>query len=588
MSYLLEILGRGLLAELSAAFHDLLHDDGHHSTEELLHAFEGTTRHPQAAISYGTRCLANRDNVSARKAFEAARMIEPDNLAAAVGLACVCDEVGHIEDAVEHLHAVRPNYPDEPALLFALGFCHERIGKTDQAVADYRSCLEAAPNLRNAHERLAAIYLKQNELDPAIEEYEQICWYEPSEPVPALTLANLYLQAGRGDEAIRRYQMVLTLDPDSPLAREARDDLVSAYEESAEGGLDKAIELLRKIIAEQPDYADNHLRLGDLYSKLGLEDRALAEYEAAAEMSPDYLEAVVKVGTSHLRRRRNLEAAEWFSRAVEINDRLLTACVGLGIAQHEMGHTDEAMASFEMASSVEPNSTLLFSETARLHLKMSVQRQVDEYLSPLRIVRDADGPPSRGIHPGTEPRPSGSGPVADLIERQIQRHRHVLKKRPNYADLHYRLGLLLKHRGLLDEAVDSFRRATAINPNSAKALIQLGLSLHEQGRSDDAIPALSQALEVEPESLELHYQLGLMFADRHQFAQAVEQFELGLEKEPRNIDFHANLALALQNMGLIDRAKAAWQTLCDVAESADGGPAGAESALGGLRRDNTA
>ena len=35
MSYLLEILGRGLLAELAAAFRDLLRDDGRYSTQEL-------------------------------------------------------------------------------------------------------------------------------------------------------------------------------------------------------------------------------------------------------------------------------------------------------------------------------------------------------------------------------------------------------------------------------------------------------------------------------------------------------------------------------------------------------------------------
>ena len=40
MSYLLEILGHGLLAELSAAFSDLLHDDGHFSTAELRQAVE--------------------------------------------------------------------------------------------------------------------------------------------------------------------------------------------------------------------------------------------------------------------------------------------------------------------------------------------------------------------------------------------------------------------------------------------------------------------------------------------------------------------------------------------------------------------
>jgi tetratricopeptide (TPR) repeat protein len=550
MSYLLEILGRGLLAELSAAFRDVIADDGHFSTAELRTAYQRTTGTSDPAVRFGARCLANREYAPARAAFETALAIEPDSLAARVGLACVCDELGRIGEALQHLAAASQHHPEEPTVLFALGFCHERWGKTDQAAVDYRRCLEAAPNLRNARERLAAIHLKQNDLKGAIDQYEQICWYDPGEIVPALTLANLYLQAGRHEDAIRRFQHVLTIEPDN---WEACDDLVAAYEQA--GMHLEAIDQLRHMMAEQPDFPDNHLRLGDLYAKLGDEAGALTEYEAAAELNPDYLEAAVKVGTSHLRGGRHLEAARWFSRAVEINDRLLTAYVGLGVAQHELGQIDEALASFEMAASVEPNTTLLSSETARLHLKMGVNRQVERYLSPASMARVRNQ--------------EGCEPVEDLIDRQIQRHQAAVEARPNYADLHYRLGLLLKHRGDVEEAIKCFRTATSINPTYIKALIQLGLSLHAIGRSDEGTRALSRALAVDPESVELHYQLGLMFTDRQQFTLAVEQFERAMETEPRNIDLHANLALALQNIGMIDRAAGAWHTLCDLAQQTE-------------------
>jgi tetratricopeptide (TPR) repeat protein len=92
----------------------------------------------------------------------------------------------------------------------------------------------------------------------------------------------------------------------------------------------------------------------------------------------------------------------------------------------------------------------------------------------------------------------------------------------------------------------------------------LGLSLHQAARSAEAIAVLKSAVETDPESIDLHYQLGLLFADRRQFAQALEQFEYALDKSPDNIDLHANLALALQNMGLLDRAQASWQILCEL------------------------
>ena len=65
--------------------------------------------------------------------------------------------------------------------------------------------------------------------------------------------------------------------------------------------------------------------------------------------------------------------------------------------------------------------------------------------------------------------------------------RQAIAERPNHADLYYRLGLLLKNRGQIEEAVDAFQHAVAINPAYMKALIKLGLALKEVGRTDEAI-----------------------------------------------------------------------------------------------------
>lgn len=40
---------------------------------------------------------------------------------------------------------------------------------------------------------------------------------------------------------------------------------------------------------------------------------------------------------------------------------------------------------------------------------------------------------------------------------------------------------------------------------------------------------------------------------------AVEHFERAVAGHPTNVAFQGNLALALQNMGMVDRAQATWQ-----------------------------
>ena len=51
------------------------------------------------------------------------------------------------------------------AILFALAYCHERTGNEEQAIRYYQDSIEVCDSLRNAHERLAAIYLKNDEID---------------------------------------------------------------------------------------------------------------------------------------------------------------------------------------------------------------------------------------------------------------------------------------------------------------------------------------------------------------------------------------------------------------------------------------
>jgi len=124
---------------------------------------------------------------------------------------------------------------------------------------------------------------------------------------------------------------------------------------------------------------------------------------------------------------------------------------------------------------------------------------------------------------------------------------------------------LLRQNGDLDAAIEVFTKAVSINPHYLKALIKLGIALREKGDTRQAADVFKRALAVDPSAVDLHYQLGLIFADRAQFADALERFEYATKHSPHHVEYIANLALSLQDMGLLDRATAAWQTLAEAA-----------------------
>jgi len=478
--------------------------------------------------------------------------LEPADRTSRVGLACTLDALGQTRAAAQRLREFLVEAPEDGPTLFALGFCQEKLSETEDAITSYESTLDVSPNIRNAHERLAAIYLKRDDVATAIAHYEHLCWCEVGDINAAITLANLYSRAGRHEDAVRRYQTAITIDPDN---WEAQDDLVASH--CRTGNYDAAIATLKELISKRPECADQYLRLGDLYTKTGDENEALTAYRHAAALNPDYLEATIKVGTTNLRRGGYTEAAQAFSRAIEINDRIVTAYVGMGVAQQALGKTKDARASLEMAAGIEPNSTLLFSEMARLQLKASAAEQTRRYLSPQGIAATPDGPREHE--------------VAAMMVQQTAKLRDAAREHPNHADLHYRLGLLLRHGGDLDGAIEAFMQAVAINPHYLKAIIKLGLALREAGRPEAAIKVAQRALDIDPQAVDLHYQLGLMFADNNQFALALDRFDYAAQESQTNLDYVANVALALQNMGLLDRAAETWRTVCDLAQTTSTG-----------------
>ena len=365
MSHILEVLGRGLLSSLSGAFQSVLRDTEPEATvQELRARAKQHTSDPAPWLLLGGRFMRQLRAVEARDCFSRAVAIDDESGEARIGLACAMDELGRTEEAIAQLREVQSMHPDDVGVSFCLAFCLERREQGSLAAAAYRRSLELCPTLRNAHERLAAISLQRGQIERSVEHYRQLCDLDPDQIELRLMLGSLLLHTGEAAEAVKQCEISLTMQPDN---WSGRNDSAAAYESA--GLVVEAIERLEETAEADPDSADTFLRLGDLYRKVGRTSRALDRYLRAVQVNPDYLEATVKVGTMELHAGHYLEAAQWFNRAVQLNDRLLTAYVVLVAAQHACGQIEQAEESLEMARSLEPNSTLLFSEVAGLQLK---------------------------------------------------------------------------------------------------------------------------------------------------------------------------------------------------------------------------
>jgi tetratricopeptide (TPR) repeat protein len=545
MSYLLETLGRGLLGRLLEAFHNQLPIMPEDSIESLTPRVRVCPGSIDLGVRLGLCYLREQRVFEARDVLERLVREAPHSQCALLSLACVYEELGLTDIALQTLLKAADNDPNDPAVAFSIGMIQEHRGERDQARLHYTQAARLCPRLRNAFERLAALSVRDADWTGAIENYRTLVDLEPNDLDLQLALAALYLQAGFPEHAVDAFQRALLIEPECN-----DEELADADEKAGAGRLHDAITEMQELVAQYPGAPELHVHLADLYVKTGADGRAVHHYEAALELHPGFVEATVKLGTQHLRCGRWAEAARAFNSAVELNDRLVTAFVGLGFAQHACGRLAESTATLDLAASLEPNSGLLLSESARLYMRACGAEQA--------VV-------SRG--PACDDDCGADDVLSDdLLTEALRRHQRGLILAPGRADLRYRYGMLLRQLGHGDRALDEFRQAVAIDPTFTRALLKLGLALRQQGDQEEGLKTLRSAILLQPHNVQTHYQLALLFTQPARFHLALDRFQhVGLSSRSA---FEHNLSLALQNVGLLDRAASTWRALCEISRTA--------------------
>jgi aspartate beta-hydroxylase len=83
----------------------------------------------------------------------------------------------------------------------------------------------------------------------------------------------------------------------------------------------------------------------------------------------------------------------------------------------------------------------------------------------------------------------------------IQRYlEEAIRSAPNQSLLHQNMGVVLKHRGKLEEALASFERVTVLEPGHEFAFLHKGTVLEALGRMDEAVAAYRQGFRNFPEA----------------------------------------------------------------------------------------
>ncbi len=267
---------------------------------------------------------------------------------------------------------------------------------------------------------------------------EEALWKYAIKNNPNAWLA--YNNLGRWYQKKHRYGEALTYYND--LIERIRPDYAQAYNNRG---------LLWEVAG------DNLRAMGNLKSMNDRYDQAIADYDKAIELDPQYAVAYGNRAVIHSRRRRFDLALADYDKALALNPQLAEVWSGRGATHMDMGQLDKAIADFDQA---------------------------------IKLMRNfADAHHNR----------AGAWMQKGQLDKAVADYAQALEYDPKHFQAHYGMGMCLARRKDYAGAIAHFDESLAINPRFVLAYQQRGLAYMAIGQKQLAINDFEAALKINPQ-----------------------------------------------------------------------------------------
>jgi len=342
--------------------------------------------------------------------------------------------------------------------------------------------------------------------------------------------------------------------------------------EGAELPVIQAVQDARQAVLRQPDSPEAWARYGDRLATHRWDMEAIACYREAVRLEPDrflwhYLEGHALRGSNLQEARVALEQAvaldrsyapahhflaevirrigdrqgalEQYRMAIERNDRLAQAWLGVGQIELAESEYEKAILSLSRALELEPRLLEAHYGLAQAYLVIGDRQESNRHalLSRSRV----ESPP------------------------QVEDPRRLRELSTVGALAHNQRGLVLLEQGNVQEAAGHFQAALKSAPGRMEVLYNLGRVNARQGRNEEAIRMFQQVLVKDPDHTGSHQRLGTLLSQSGLHKEAIPHLERTLVEWPGLTAAHVNLGIALAGIGRLDQAEASFRSAMELA-----------------------
>ena len=346
-----------------------------------------------------------------------------------------------------------------------------RLGKQDQARAEYQEAVTLNPKDYSANHNLAAIYLQTQDLARAIPLLEAAQRVRPNAYDNGYDLALAYLLSDRLSES----------------------------------------RLLVSSLLQQKDSGELHNLLGRIDEKEGAYVAAATEFQTAARMDPS--EDNLFVLASELLLHHTYDPAiEVFTAATKrypSSPRLFT---GLGMALYSHGEYERSVTSLLTAADLNPHDPRCYLFLSKAYL--SSPNQAEDVIA--RFRRYADLEPANAMSQYYLALGLWKGRRLESNEAEYQTIEALLRRSisldGNFTEAHLQLGNLYSDQHEYSKALPEYQRALQLSPNLPDAHFRMGRYYQHAGEKQkaqsefDAFNRLKMARQAEEDKAKVEVQ----------------------------------------------------------------------------------
>ena len=293
---------------------------------------------------------------------------------------------------------------------------------------------------------------------------------------------------GNGCYAVGRHAdasgVYLSILEDEPSNAEARFNLGLAYLRLRSP--EDAVREFTGLLVQEPLLAEAFYQRGNGNDDLGQTERALADYERAIELDPEYNRGILLAKAG-----RHEEAVAQFDKVNDMRPDISNSYLNRGASLDELGLHEEAITAFTRAAELDPDNAMALFNRARTNYYLgNLHDALADYSEVIQLTPDdAEAFNNRGL----------TFDALGDYDNAIEDFDSAIELRPIFAEAHSNRGAVLEITGDLDAALEEYRHSLEDDPELASAHYNAARLYSRTGDVAACLTHLDRVLEIAPQ-----------------------------------------------------------------------------------------